>query len=96
MYHILIFIIYAIISNSEMICFIPHYRDQTAIAKSLLRILHGNLLTQEKNSVEKDNPSLCCKALFLAQTSIWETRVQSQGREDPLEKEMATHSGTLA
>ena len=25
-----------------------------------------------------------------------ETRVQSLGREDPLEKEMATHSGTLA
>ena len=27
---------------------------------------------------------------------IWETRVQSLGREDPLEKEMATHSSTLA
>ena len=25
-----------------------------------------------------------------------ETRVQSLGREDPLEKEMAAHSGTLA
>ena len=25
-----------------------------------------------------------------------ETRVPSLGREDPLEKEMATHSGTLA
>ena len=25
-----------------------------------------------------------------------ETRVQSLGREDPLEKEMATHAGTLA
>ena len=25
-----------------------------------------------------------------------ETRVRSLGREDPLEKEMATHSGTLA
>ena len=64
-----IFIIYAIIFNSEMICFIPHYRDQTAIAKKLLRVLCGNLLTQEKISVEKDNPSLCYKALFLAQTT---------------------------
>ena len=27
---------------------------------------------------------------------IWETLVQSLGREDPLEKEMATHSSTLA
>ena len=28
--------------------------------------------------------------------AIWETRVQSLGREDPLEKEMATHSRILA
>ena len=27
---------------------------------------------------------------------MWETRVQSLGREDPLEKEMATHSSTIA
>ena len=25
----------------------------------------------------------------------WETQVQSQGQEDPLEKEMATHSSAL-
>ena len=28
--------------------------------------------------------------------AMWETRVQSLGREDRLEKEMATHSSTLA
>ena len=28
--------------------------------------------------------------------TIWETWVRSLGREDPLEKEMATHSSTLA
>ena len=28
--------------------------------------------------------------------TVWETRVQSLGREDPLEKAMATHSSTLA
>ena len=28
--------------------------------------------------------------------AIWETWVQSLGQEDPLEKEMATHSSTLA
>ena len=28
--------------------------------------------------------------------AMWETWVQSQGGEDPLEKEMATHSSTLA
>ena len=27
---------------------------------------------------------------------MWETRVRSLGWEDPLEKEMATHSSTLA
>ena len=28
--------------------------------------------------------------------TMWETWVQSLGQEDPLEKEMATHSSTLA
>ena len=28
--------------------------------------------------------------------AIWETQVRSLGWEDPLEKEMATHSSTLA
>ena len=28
--------------------------------------------------------------------AMWETQVQSLGREDPLEKEMATHSSILA
>ena len=28
--------------------------------------------------------------------TLWETWVQTPGREDPLEKEMATHSSTLA
>ena len=28
--------------------------------------------------------------------AVWETQVQSLGREDPLEKKMATHSSILA
>ena len=28
--------------------------------------------------------------------AVWETWVRSQGREDPLEKEMATHSSIVA
>ena len=28
--------------------------------------------------------------------TMWETQVRSLGRKDPLEKEMATHSSTLA
>ena len=40
-------------------------------------------------------------ASLVAQTvknlpAMWETWVQSLGQEDPLEKEMATHSSTLA
>ena len=40
-------------------------------------------------------------ASLVAQTvkrlsTMWETRVQSLGWEDPLEKEMATHSRTIA
>ena len=27
--------------------------------------------------------------------TMWETRVRSLGREDPLEKEVAIHSGTI-
>ena len=30
------------------------------------------------------------------QPAMWETRVQSLGQEEPLEKEMATHSSILA
>ena len=29
-------------------------------------------------------------------STMWETKVQSLGGEDPLEKEMAAHSSTLA
>ena len=41
------------------------------------------------------------RASLVAQTvkplpAMWETKVQSLGREDPLEKEMAAHSSTLA
>ena len=40
-------------------------------------------------------------ASLVAQTvkrlpAMWQTWVQSLGQEDPLEKEMATHSSTLA
>ena len=42
-----------------------------------------------------------CRASLVAQTvkhlfEMWETRVQSLGQEDTLEKEMATHSSSLA
>ena len=48
-----------------------------------------------------ENTSVSNGASLVAQTvkrlpAMWETRVQSLGQEDPLEKEMATHSSTLA
>ena len=44
-------------------------------------------------------PSLRWKvqgAIICSSPGMWETRARSLGREDPLEKEMATHSSTLA
>ena len=46
-------------------------------------------------------PTNSARASLVAQTvkrlpAVRETQVQSLGREDPLEKEMATHSSTLA
>ena len=40
-------------------------------------------------------PSLVAQVVKRLPT-MWETRVWSLGQEDPLEKEMATHSSTLA
>ena len=44
---------------------------------------------------------ICVGISLVAQTvkhlpAMWETQVQSLGQEDPMEKEMATHSSTLA
>ena len=44
---------------------------------------------------------VCVRASLVTQTvkrlpTMWETCVQSLGREDPLEKEMGTHSSTLS
>ena len=58
----------------------------------------GSLKKQE--SSRKTSTSALFVSL-VAQTvkhlpAMWETQVQSLGWEDPLEKEMATHSSTLA
>ena len=43
----------------------------------------------------------CSRKIMVAQmvkrlSTMWETRVRSLGQEDPLEKEMAIHSSTIA
>ena len=52
-----------------MICFIPHYRDQTAIAKVTSESFTWKFTNSRKNFCGKNNPSLCYKALFLAPTT---------------------------
>ena len=47
------------------------------------------------------SPALAAEDSLVAQTvkrlpAMWETRVRSLGQEDPLEKEMATYSSTVA
>jgi len=61
------------------------------------------LLLVDKNELIKcfewfltyDRTSLVAQMVKCLPT-MWETQVRSLGREDPLEKEMATHSSTLA
>ena len=49
-----------------------------------------------KNSVMGDNLEVSMAQMVKRLPALRETRVQSMGQEDPLEKEMATHSTTLA
>ena len=56
---------------------------------------------KKKTSFSIHKQSLHKGASLVAQTvkrlsTMQETRVQSLGQEDPLEKEMATHSSTIA
>ena len=49
----------------------------------------------QKKNAEGKSASLVAQRLKRLPT-VWETQVRSLGQEDPLEKEMATHSSTLA
>ena len=57
------------------------------------------MLTQENRQFEQNYneywASLVAQRVKCLPT-MWETQVQSLGQEDPLEKEMATHSSILA
>ena len=76
----------------------PH--PQVLYKAAPLGAFHGECVLYNKTS---GLYILCSKnkALLVAQMvkrlpTMWETWVQSLGREDPLEKKMATHSSTLA
>ena len=62
--------------------------------------LHKNIPTNKWKENERNRISIL-RIFLVAQMvkclpAMWETRVRFLGREDPLEKEMATHSRTLA
>ena len=81
------------------------------IIQAAVRQLGSNLLHLELDGRNRTGSALCKSVLsptyhgtgapLVAQVvkclpAMWETWVQSLGREDPLEKEMATHSSILA
>ena len=51
---------------------------------------------EEKRMALKDEMQLRLIVYLKRLPAMWETQVQSLGQEDPLEKEMATHSKILA
>ena len=66
----------------------------------LSRGTRDRVLVKEPTNLDK-NLYGCRQASLVAQTvkrlpTVWETQVPSLGWEDPLEKEMATHSSALA
>ena len=58
------------------------------------------LMKNKSNIKNKEHISNCSPHLVAQMVknlhAMWETRVQSLGLKDPLEKEMATHSSILA
>ena len=78
---------------------------QRCAAWALLTVSHLTgvlcLFSLPSGSSQSISVAQNCRGLMMAQTvkrlpTMRETQVQSLGREDPLEKEMATHSSTLA
>ena len=57
-------------------------------------------MLSEISQTEKDNYCMISRSMVAQMVkrlpAMWETQVQSLGREDPLEKEMTTHSSILA
>ena len=68
--------------------------------KLTVQILVFNRIWSQANLIFSFNSKLYSRASLVVQSltclpAMWETRVRSLGREDPLEKEMAIHSSTL-
>ena len=59
---------------------------------------HELLIAKFRLKLKKEGKSLASMGAQMVKhlPAMWETQVQSLGQGDPLEKEMATHSCTLA
>ena len=68
-------------------------RNLTQIPVCLFFLSHTPLIKEQ--SATDTQTSLVAQTVKHLPT-MWETRVQSLGQEDPMEKEMATHSSILA
>ena len=69
-------------------------RDYFGGAPKSLQMVSATMKLKDACSLEERAPLVAQMVKHLP--AMWETRVQSLGWEYPLEKEMATHSGTLA
>ena len=75
---------------------------RSAVQQKLKRCKATVQLKKKKSrSFPANTLTLCRGASLVAHTvkrlpAMWETQVRPLGREDPLEKEMTTHSSTLA
>ena len=66
------------------------------ILKSLPGIVLGILKTTRFTWSLYVYPDFLVAQTVKCLSTMWETQVRSLGQEDPLEKEMATHSSTIA
>ena len=83
--------------NEEEIGKLPEKEFRIMIVKIIKNL--KNKMEKMQESTNKDLEEV--RDSLMAQTvkrlpEMWETQARSLGQEDPLEKEMATHSSTLA
>ena len=80
--------------TKALICNFHPTKNSNCIPFHSQRCPHTNAVLQDG---EKGRPGLGLVAQMLKNLpAMWETRVQSLGQEDSLEKGMATHSSSLA
>ena len=71
------------------------YKGEEVVADEMVR-QHHQLNGHECEQTPGDTRDSLVAQMVKRLLAMWETWVRSLGWEDPLEKEMATHSSTLA